>query len=43
MVNKRLVGGILFNEDTKVTSFEYTGEWIKSGFSISPLKITSIN
>ena len=38
-IGERLVAGILFNEETKVTSFEYTSEWIKSGFSISPLQL----
>ena len=38
-IGSRLVGGMLFNSVTKVTSFEYDPKWIKEGFSISPLKL----
>jgi len=34
-----LVGAVLYDPETKVTSFEYAPEWLKSGFSISPLKL----
>jgi serine/threonine-protein kinase HipA len=38
-IGSRLVGGMLFNSVTKVTSFEYDPKWIKEGFSISPIKL----
>jgi serine/threonine-protein kinase HipA len=34
-----LVGAVLYDPETKVTSFEYAPEWLKNGFSISPLKL----
>lgn len=33
------VGALLFNTDTGLATFEYSGDWVKQGISISPLHL----